>query len=139
MDRQVAEARAQQAAEADCRWPRNLTGAADVVAVQRAVSSPADGYTLQAGSSNEMAATVLVNPAQRYDPVKDLTPVMLAYQLSWIFRLFDTLNLAAVDTGATRWRPPKLQARCCRINRTCFHEGRLISTPFNRYGPHLPP
>lgn len=55
----------------------NVTGAAGVVAAQRAVSSPADGYTLLAGSSNEMAATVLVNPAQRYDPVKDLTPVSL--------------------------------------------------------------
>ncbi|QOF79699.1 hypothetical protein [Variovorax sp. 38R] len=49
-----------------------------MVAVKRAVSSPADGYTLLAGSSNEMAATVLVTPAQHYDPVKDLTPVMLA-------------------------------------------------------------
>ncbi|MES2246350.1 MAG: tripartite tricarboxylate transporter substrate binding protein [Pseudomonadota bacterium] len=55
----------------------NVTGAAGVVAAQRAVSSPADGYTLLAGSSNEMAATVLVNPGQRYDPVKDLTPVSL--------------------------------------------------------------
>ncbi|KQT11421.1 Bug family tripartite tricarboxylate transporter substrate binding protein [Ramlibacter sp. Leaf400] len=55
----------------------NLAGAAGVVAAQRAVSSPADGYTLLAGSSNEMAATALVNPAQRYSPQKDLTPVGL--------------------------------------------------------------
>lgn len=46
----------------------NVAGAAGVVAAQRVVSSPADGYTLMVGSSNEMAATGLVNPAQKYDP-----------------------------------------------------------------------
>jgi tripartite-type tricarboxylate transporter receptor subunit TctC len=55
----------------------NLSGAAGVVAAQRVVTSPADGYTLLAGSSNEMAATALVNPTQRYDPQKDLAPVGL--------------------------------------------------------------
>lgn len=53
----------------------NQPGAAGVLAAQRVVSSPADGYTLLAGSSNEMAATALVNPAQKYDPQKDLTPI----------------------------------------------------------------
>lgn len=55
----------------------NQPGAAGVIAAQRVVSSPADGYTLLAGSSNEMAATALVNPAQKYDPQRDLTPVGL--------------------------------------------------------------
>src|SRR5690606_16264280 len=55
----------------------NAPGAAGVLAAQRVVSSPADGYTLLVGSSNEMAATGLVNPAQKYDPLKDLTPLGL--------------------------------------------------------------
>lgn len=55
----------------------NMPGAAGVVAAQRVVNSPADGYTLLAGSSNEMAATGLVNPAQKYDPLVDLTPIGL--------------------------------------------------------------
>lgn len=55
----------------------NQAGAAGAVAAQRVVNSPADGYTLLAGSSNEMAATALVNPAQKYDPQKDLTPIGL--------------------------------------------------------------
>lgn len=55
----------------------NVPGAAGVVAAQRVVNSAADGYTLMVGSSNEMAATGLVNPAQRYDPLVDLTPLGL--------------------------------------------------------------
>lgn len=55
----------------------NTPGAAGVVAAQRVVNSAADGHTLLAGSSNEMAATGLVNPAQKYDPLTDLTPVGL--------------------------------------------------------------
>ncbi len=55
----------------------NQSGAAGVVAAQRVVSSKADGYTLLAGSSNEMAGTKSVNMAQKYDPSKDLTPIGL--------------------------------------------------------------
>ncbi|WP_028605227.1 Bug family tripartite tricarboxylate transporter substrate binding protein [Ottowia thiooxydans] len=55
----------------------NAPGAAGVLAAQRVVSSPADGYTLLVGSSNEMAATGLVNPAQKYNAQQDLTPLGL--------------------------------------------------------------
>ena len=55
----------------------NASGAAGTLAAQRLVQAPADGYTLMTGSSNEFAATRQVNPAQRYDPLKDLTPLAL--------------------------------------------------------------
>lgn len=53
----------------------NVPGAAGVVAAQRTATSAADGYTLLLGSSNELAATKFVNPAQKYDPAKDFTPI----------------------------------------------------------------
>lgn len=53
----------------------NVPGAAGVVAAQRTATSPADGYTLLLGSSNELAATKFVNPAQKYDPARDFTPI----------------------------------------------------------------
>lgn len=56
----------------------NIPGAAGVVGAQRVVSSKPDGYTLMAGSSNEMAGTKFVNAAQKYDPSADLTPIGLA-------------------------------------------------------------
>ena len=55
----------------------NVSGAAGVVGAQRVVNAAPDGYTLLVGSSNELAATKLVNPAQKYDPLQDLTPIGL--------------------------------------------------------------
>lgn len=55
----------------------NMGGAAGTLAAQRVVNSAPDGYTLLAGSSNEMAATGQVNPAQKYDPLNDLSPIGL--------------------------------------------------------------
>lgn len=55
----------------------NQPGAAGAVAAQRVANSPSDGYTLFAGSSNELVATGLVNPGQKYDAQKDLTPIGL--------------------------------------------------------------
>ena len=55
----------------------NQGGAAGAIAAQRVAGSPADGYTLLIGANNELAATGLVNPSQKYDPQKDFTPVGL--------------------------------------------------------------
>ena len=56
----------------------NIPGAAGMLGAQRVVSAKPDGYTLLAGSSNEMAGTKFVNAAQKYDPAVDLTPIGLA-------------------------------------------------------------
>lgn len=69
----------------------NVPGAAGVVGAQRVVSAKPDGYTLLAGSSNEMAGTKFVNAAQKYDPAVDLTPVSLTAQApicGWPERMF---------------------------------------------------
>ncbi|MEJ8815595.1 tripartite tricarboxylate transporter substrate-binding protein [Variovorax ureilyticus] len=55
----------------------NQAGAAGAIGAQRVALAPADGYTLLAGTINELAATLAVNPAQKYDPRKDFTPIAL--------------------------------------------------------------
>ncbi|MFG0613021.1 Bug family tripartite tricarboxylate transporter substrate binding protein [Delftia sp. WSY_14] len=55
----------------------NVGGAAGAIAAQRVASAPADGYTLLVGASNELVATRIVNPAQRYDGRRDFTPLGL--------------------------------------------------------------
>lgn len=55
----------------------NQGGAAGVVAAQRVVGSPPDGYTLLVGSSNELAGTGVLNPAQKYDARRDFVPLGL--------------------------------------------------------------
>ena len=53
----------------------NVAGATGAIGAQKVANSAPDGYTLIIGSSNEMVATALLNPAQKYDPLKDFTPV----------------------------------------------------------------
>ena len=55
----------------------NQGGAAGVVAAQRVVGSPPDGYTLLVGASNELVGTGVVNPAQKYDARRDFAPIGL--------------------------------------------------------------
>ncbi|MBN9370553.1 tripartite tricarboxylate transporter substrate-binding protein [Hydrogenophaga sp.] len=59
----------------------NVGGAGGARGAQRVAQATADGHTLLLGSNNEMAIAGLINPALRYDPVKQFTPVgMVASQ-----------------------------------------------------------
>ncbi len=53
----------------------NVGGAAGAIGVQKAIASPADGYTLVFGSSSEFVAVKAINPALKYDAQRDLVPV----------------------------------------------------------------
>ncbi|WP_395701999.1 Bug family tripartite tricarboxylate transporter substrate binding protein [Aquabacterium sp.] len=55
----------------------NAGGAGGTIGAQRVAKAAPDGYTLIVGSNNEMAIGKLVNPALRYDPQRDFTPVGL--------------------------------------------------------------
>lgn len=118
----------------------NVTGAAGVVAAQRAVSSPADGYTLLAGSSNEMAATVLVNPAQRYDPLKDLAPVgliatapvlLVAGPKTGVKNLDEFIALAKRDPG-------KYSYGSSGVGSTLHFAGELVKQRAGIFLTHIP-
>jgi tripartite-type tricarboxylate transporter receptor subunit TctC len=118
----------------------NVAGAAGVVAAQRAVSSPADGYTLLAGSSNEMAATALVNPAQRYDPLKDLTPVGLiatAPVLLVASPKTGVKNLAEFIALAKR-NPGKYSYGSSGVGSTLHFAGELLKQRAGIFVTHIP-
>lgn len=55
----------------------NLGGAGGALGAQKVAQAAADGYTLLLGANNEMAIAGLVNPALRYDPVRQFTPIGL--------------------------------------------------------------
>jgi tripartite-type tricarboxylate transporter receptor subunit TctC len=75
----------------------NVAGAAGVVAAQRVATSPADGYTLFVGSSNELAGTGQVNPAQKYDPQTDFTPVGVVATASVLLAAGPRMNVKNMD------------------------------------------
>lgn len=55
----------------------NVGGAGGALGAQKVMQAAPDGYTLLLGANNEMAIAGLVNPALRYDPVRQFTPIGL--------------------------------------------------------------
>lgn len=55
----------------------NLAGAGGTIAAAKVVNAKPDGYTLLMGSDSEVSIAKLVNPALRYDGMKDLAPITL--------------------------------------------------------------
>ena len=118
----------------------NQSGAAGTVAAQRLVNSPADGYTLLTGSSNEMAATAQVNPAQKYDPLKDMTPIGL-------ISTSPLLLVASPRTGvkslaefieATKRNPGKFSYGSSGVGSTLHFAGELIKQRAGIFMAHIP-
>lgn len=118
----------------------NVPGAAGVVGAQRVATAKPDGYTLLAGSSNELAGTKFVNPAQKYDPAVDFTPIAqtaIAVNL-WVAgahvpvnNLDDFIKLAKANPGKYTYGSPG-------IGSTPHFSGELIKKTAGVYLLHIP-
>ncbi len=118
----------------------NQGGAAGTIAAQRVVSSPADGYTLLIGSSNELAATRLVNPAQRYDATKDMTPIGLiatAPVLLVAGPKAGVKTLAELIDAAKR-QPGKFSYGSSGVGSTLHFAGELVKQRAGIFITHIP-
>ena len=118
----------------------NVGGAAGAIAAQRVASAPADGYTLLVGASNELVATRIVNPAQRYDGRRDFTPLGLVATSPLILAarpglgvktLADLLELA-------RRQPGKLSYGSSGVGSTLHFAGELFKQRAGVSITHVP-
>jgi tripartite-type tricarboxylate transporter receptor subunit TctC len=118
----------------------NVSGAAGVVAAQRIVTSPADGYTLLAGSSNEMVATAQVNPAQKYDPLKDLTAVSLIATAPVLLVAGPKAGVRNLDEfiALVKKNPGKYSYGSSGVGSTLHFAGELIKQRAGLFMTHIP-
>ncbi len=63
----------------------NVGGAGGAIGAQRVANASPDGYTLLLGSSNEMAIAKLINPAVKYEPQRDFTPIGMVASQPMVF------------------------------------------------------
>lgn len=118
----------------------NVSGAAGIVAAQRVVNSAADGYTLLAGSSNEMAATGLVNPAQKYDPIKDLTPIGLIATAPVLLVAGSGMPVKNLDEfiALVKRNPGKYSYGSSGVGSTLHFAGELVKQRAGLFITHIP-
>ena len=118
----------------------NQGGAAGAIAAQRVAGSAADGYTLLIASSNELVATRLVNPAQRYDAQKDMTPLgliatapvlLVAGPRAGVKTLPELLELA-------RRKPGQLSYGSSGVGSTLHFAGELLKQRAGIFMTHIP-
>lgn len=118
----------------------NQGGAAGAIAAQRVANSPADGYTLLVGSSNEMAATGLVNPAQKYSPQKDLTPIGLIATAPVLLVAGPKAGVKTLAefVDATQRNPGKFSYGSSGVGSTLHFAGELIKQRAALFMTHIP-
>jgi tripartite-type tricarboxylate transporter receptor subunit TctC len=118
----------------------NQPGAAGTIAAQRVVNSVPDGYTLLAGSSNELAGTGQVNPAQKYDPLKDLTPVGLVGTAPVVLVASPKHNVKNLDQflALVKSKPGRFSYGSSGVGSTLHFAGELIKQRAGLFMTHIP-
>jgi tripartite-type tricarboxylate transporter receptor subunit TctC len=93
----------------------NKPGAGGNLGVEQAVKSPADGYTLVIGQTSNLAINPTLYLKLPYDPLKELSPVVLIVSAPVVFvvaansryaSLGDLLAAAKTDPGAVTFASP---------------------------------
>lgn len=117
-----------------------LTGAAGTLAAQRVVQSPADGATLLLGSSNELAATRQVNPAQKYDTVKDLSPVALVATSPVVLVAAPHTGVRSLDEFVAKLKasPGKFSYGSSGVGSTLHFAGEMVKQRARLFMVHIP-
>ncbi len=119
---------------------QNVPGAAGVIATQRVSQSPADGFTLMVGSSNEFCATAHVNPAQKYDPVQGFTHLGMVSESPVLFVASPKLGVKNMDEflALVKKHPGKYSYGSSGVGSTLHFAGELLKKRGGLFMSHIP-
>lgn len=118
----------------------NAGGAAGAIGVQKVVNAAPDGYTLIFGSSSEFVATRFLNPAQKYDAARDLTPVgyVGAIPLVLVASTQSGVTSLAQFVSVARQRPGQLSYGTSGIGSMLHFSGELVKKQAGLSITHVP-
>jgi len=118
----------------------NLGGAAGAIGAQKVVSSAADGYTLLVGSNNELAITGLINKAQRYEPIRDFTPIGLVSRgpALWVGGPAAAVKDLDESLRSIRRNPGKFSYGSAGVGSLGHFAGEMLKQRAGLFMPHIP-
>lgn len=118
----------------------NQGGAAGAIAAQRVATSAPDGYTLLVGSSNELVGTRMVNPAQRYDGLKDFTPIGMMATAPVVFTAAPHTGIKSIPEllDLLRRNPGKYSYGSSGVGSTLHFAGELFKQKAGVFMTHIP-
>ncbi len=118
----------------------NVGGAGGALGAQRVALAAADGHTLLLGSNNEMAIAGLVNPALRYDPIKQFTPVGMVASQPMVLVANTQLGMrdAASFIERTRQHPGKFSYGSSGIGTALNLAGEMVKQAAGLFIVHIP-
>lgn len=118
----------------------NQGGAAGAIAAQRVVSAPADGYSLLVGSSNELVATRILNPTQRYDARKDMVAIGMVATSPVIIAVSPRLGVKSLPEllALLRRSPGKLSYGSSGVGSSLHFAGELFKQRGGVFMTHIP-
>ena len=118
----------------------NAGGAAGAIGVQKVVNAAPDGHTLIFGSSSEFVATRFLNPTQKYDAARDLTPVgyVGAIPLVLVASTQSGVTSLAQFVSVARQKPGQLSYGTSGIGSMLHFSGELVKKQAGLSITHVP-
>jgi tripartite-type tricarboxylate transporter receptor subunit TctC len=118
----------------------NVGGAAGAIGAARVAASPADGYTLLVGSSNELVGTGILNRDQKYDGRKDFTPLALAATAPLVLVAGTKSGVRTLSEfiDTVRRNPGKFSYGSPGIGSTMHFAGELAKQRAGLFVTHIP-
>lgn len=118
----------------------NVGGAAGAIGAGRVAQSPADGYTLLVGSSNELVGTGILNREQKYDGQRDFTPLALSVSAPMVLVTSPKSGVRSLAefVEAVRRQPGKFSYGSPGVGSTMHFAGELAKQQAHLFITHIP-
>lgn len=118
----------------------NRPGAGTAIGAEAAAKSPPDGYTIMLGTVSSHAINPALNPALKYDPLKDFAPVSLVASIPFVLLVHPSLPARSVQEliALARAKPGALNFSSAGTGTSNHLAGELLKSLTGTFMVHIP-